>query len=760
MTISHGVMPDHNDVTMKDSQSQIIIETGAFSQGLIGLPHWPLVMTTVIAFLSFSGSSSATQLDSDPIRLLHGMSLEELSNVEVSSATLLPAKRRYVPAAVTMISQQDIKGSGARTLNELLQIYVPGLQLVRHHFGASHIGTRGFISGADNYFITVNGRPINKRSEAGAITERDLMLLAEIHHIEVIRGPGSAVYGFGAESLVIAITTFNGNTFDGSEIRARGGWGTERYSLEMKHGATLGKESAFFLYGGISDVPGASPNDAPYIFGTSFTDKDGTKVEAGEPADTLYSNDGAAYRDKAPMKLHAQLNRGGLEAWVRYSRGGEQLDNRIVNVAAPPVGNDTVPLTQQIGQVGYQQLGVHLNYDQELSNAWRMGYAVGYDMTDYERLLLNKVNLDNRQTSHQEDNYFARILTHWTPDDRFSLAVGFEFNRNEYGLRSPDFPDKAPSSAQFEEGMPRWHTQTRSALVDTHWYINGHWTAFFSARLDKHTFSEPEASPRFALVNTPTDQDTVKLILSRSNLLSYADSIKKTHDAGSGDIATETLDNIELRYERNHSSQLFSAISVYHQQIEAIGYDFVANKNVIVGEQEQAGTELELSFRGENVQLGLSHQYHNLIDFELGPTTKATFVTAAPYDFGNDLDSWSNHISKVDLTYRLNDRWRTHGNLQYLWKFDGMGDQVAYRNSTLAEDAQRTEPGWDDTFKKSVFLNLGIECKPSKHYTINLIGYHLLGLIDKDLNKQNYLGGFGGYRNLAPSIGIDISWTP
>ena len=58
-----------------------------------------------------------------------------------------------------------------------------------------------------------------------------------------------------------------------------------------------------------------------------------------------------------------------------------------------------------------------------------------------------------------------------------------------------------------------------------------------------------------------------------------------------------------------------------------------------------------------------------------------------------------------------------------------------------------------------VFLNLGIiEYKPIQNCTVNLVGYHLSGLFDDELNKQNYLGGFGGYRNLAPSIGLNVSW--
>jgi hypothetical protein len=52
-----------------------------------------------------------------------------------------------------------------------------------------------------------------------------------------------------------------------------------------------------------------------------------------------------------------------------------------------------------------------------------------------------------------------------------------------------------------------------------------------------------------------------------------------------------------------------------------------------------------------------------------------------------------------------------------------------------------------------------MEYKPTENITANLNGYHLLGLFDEDLNKLNYIGGYGGYRNLPPSIGLDVNWA-
>jgi iron complex outermembrane receptor protein len=161
---------------------------------------------------------------------LTSMSIEDLMNIEIhSTATLTKTTPRLVPAAVTTITAEQIQASGARSLDELLDIYVPNLQLIRHHWESDHLGLRG-IKNENKYLLLVNGRVINERTHIGAITERDLVLLRDIHHIDVVRGPGSALYGPGAVSMVINIITYTANTFQGTEVTGRLGAIEEFYT--------------------------------------------------------------------------------------------------------------------------------------------------------------------------------------------------------------------------------------------------------------------------------------------------------------------------------------------------------------------------------------------------------------------------------------------------------------------------------------------------------------------------------------------------
>ena len=201
------------------------------------------------------------------------LSIEDLMNVEVvSTATLTKTTPRLVPAAVTTITAEQIKASGARSLYELLDIYVPNLQVISHHWESDHMGLRGTIGDRDDkYLLLVNGRVMNEHTHYGALTERDLVMLQDIDHIDIVRGPGSALYGPGAISMVINIVTFNANTFKGTEVTGRMGAIEEFYSGEVKHSHAFDdNDGGLFVYAGGGKQDGASKYDAPLVFPYNF----------------------------------------------------------------------------------------------------------------------------------------------------------------------------------------------------------------------------------------------------------------------------------------------------------------------------------------------------------------------------------------------------------------------------------------------------------------------------------------------------------
>ena len=203
---------------------------------------------------------------------LFDKSLEELMAIPITSASLTPLREHVRPNTVTVITKEDIRKSGARSLDELLEIYVPNLQFTHHREKLPHLGLRGIISDRDDkYLLVVNGIVMNERTDFGVMSERDLPTLRDIHQIDVIRGPGSAMYGPGALSMVIYITTESAETFTGMEVSQRVGVVERHSTTEFQYGQKLQDGAGFYVYGGYSHYPGISSDDAPMVFGAQGT---------------------------------------------------------------------------------------------------------------------------------------------------------------------------------------------------------------------------------------------------------------------------------------------------------------------------------------------------------------------------------------------------------------------------------------------------------------------------------------------------------
>ncbi len=193
---------------------------------------FPKIIGLVLLLVFFLPIQIYAQEQVKPEELFR-MTIEELMEVKVvSSAALTEIEQHLIPAAVTKITHEQIELSGARSITELIDIYVPNIQVMKHSFARSHIGMRGIIGDVENkYLLLVNGRVMNNLTYGEVGSERDLSMLGDIHHIDIVRGPGSVVHGPGAVAGVINIVTLESRTFEGTKVTARQGF-TERKQAE------------------------------------------------------------------------------------------------------------------------------------------------------------------------------------------------------------------------------------------------------------------------------------------------------------------------------------------------------------------------------------------------------------------------------------------------------------------------------------------------------------------------------------------------
>lgn len=165
---------------------------------------------------------------------LKGMSLEELGNVEVTTVSKEPESVWNTPAAIFVITQEDIRRSGARNIPEALRL-APGVEVARITGGEYAIGIRGFNSRLSrSVLVLIDGRTVYTTFTAGTYWEIQETVIEDIDRIEVIRGPGGTIWGPNAVNGVINIITkaakdTQGILLDGAAGNIAYGFGDARY---------------------------------------------------------------------------------------------------------------------------------------------------------------------------------------------------------------------------------------------------------------------------------------------------------------------------------------------------------------------------------------------------------------------------------------------------------------------------------------------------------------------------------------------------
>jgi iron complex outermembrane receptor protein len=170
---------------------------------------------------------------------LADLSLEELLQSDVQTASRKAQRLQDVAAAVFVITREDIERSGATSIPESLRL-APGVEVARIANNKWAVSARGFNGRfANKLLVLVDGRSIYSPLFSGVLWEMEDTLLEDIDRIEVIRGPGAALWGANAVNGVINIITRKAGATRGTLAVA--GAGTEdRGFVALRHGMTVG----------------------------------------------------------------------------------------------------------------------------------------------------------------------------------------------------------------------------------------------------------------------------------------------------------------------------------------------------------------------------------------------------------------------------------------------------------------------------------------------------------------------------------------
>ncbi len=179
--------------------------------------------------------AGAVFANADQLAQLKRMSVDELLDVEVTSVSRREEDLRKAAAAVAVLTNEDLRRSGANSLPEALRL-VPGLHVARQNSTSWGVSARGFSSvNSEKLLVLSDTRSIYTPLFSGVSWDVQDYLLADVERVEVIRGPGAALWGSNAVNGVVNITTRSARDTHGDYLEAGVG-DFDRYWVGARHG--------------------------------------------------------------------------------------------------------------------------------------------------------------------------------------------------------------------------------------------------------------------------------------------------------------------------------------------------------------------------------------------------------------------------------------------------------------------------------------------------------------------------------------------
>jgi iron complex outermembrane receptor protein len=393
-----------------------------------------LGMLTVsqVANVSASGPGSPQSVPDDPTKL----SLEDLMNISVSKR---PQKVADSAAAVFVITQEDIRRSGATSIPEALRM-VPGLEVARIDENKWAIGSRGFNGRFDNkLLVLIDGRSVYTPLFSGVYWNVQDVLLEDVERIEVIRGPGATLWGANAVDGVINIITKSAKNTQGGLVTAEAG-SEERTAESVRYGAKAGDNTYYRIYGKYFDW-------YPSIDSTGTTASDGWhalrsgfRVDSNVATKDSLTIQGDIYHDNFGETLTVPsltsptlsstfpnngFNTGGdlLGRWNHsFSRSSTSLQMYYdrTNIADPSVFADH----ESVYDIDFQH-DIHLGESQEL--VWGLGYRSIQDTNSSSFTV-------SLQPDHSSLNQYSAFVQDEVSllNNRMHITVGSKFEHNPF----------------------------------------------------------------------------------------------------------------------------------------------------------------------------------------------------------------------------------------------------------------------------------------------------------------------------------------
>jgi iron complex outermembrane receptor protein len=393
-----------------------------------------LLLAGATPALADTAPAGQTQTTSDYKQL----SLSQLGNIAVTSVSKEPQPALRVSAAIYVLTQDDIRRSGATSVPEVLRL-VPGVEVARIDSDNWSVGIRGFGSQfSKSVLVLIDGRSVYSPLFSGVYWDVQNVMLEDVDRIEVIRGPGGTIWGANAVNGVINIITKSAKQTHGTLVSTAGG-GLDQGSAAIRFGGGNGSTADYRVYGlGFGRATEFHPDGSSFDAWQTGQGGFRTDLQRGDRDSLIFQGDiykgydgsrvsVSTYNPPAAQIIDAPNNVSGgnlVASWRRRLNEGSDFQVKSYY-------DRTSRLSPQLDEIrNTLDLDFIYRLNGQGRNALLMGAGARWSADNITQRVATINFLPNQETDSIYSGFLQDVIT--VVPDRLSLTIGSKFEHNNY----------------------------------------------------------------------------------------------------------------------------------------------------------------------------------------------------------------------------------------------------------------------------------------------------------------------------------------
>jgi iron complex outermembrane recepter protein len=466
---------------------------------------------------------------------LASVNLEDLLKIEVRSVSKKEQQLFRTPAAVYVLTNEEIRRSGATTVPDALRL-VPGIQVAQIDGNKWAVSARGFNSMWSNkLLVLVDGRVVYTPVSSGVYWDLQDMLLEDLERIEVIRGPGATVWGANAVNGVINIISKSADATQGGLVAFTTGNVLDAI-IGARYGGALGKKGHYRLF-------------AKHSARGEMVD------DEGQPAGDDSRMSQLGFRaDLQPTAIDSLTVEGG----ALWGESGQRVNSAMTSYIPAPV---TVVKRDSPAHVG----NVLARWTREKTARSSVSVQAFWDKS--YRLVVGK----GEWTQTVDVEFQHRFPLGRRHDLVWGAGQRFWWDRED--VKFAEFLDPASS-----------HTRLFNAFVQDEMALSPQFNLTVGSKFEHNSAAGFEVQPTARLSWSPNAEQTVWTSISRASrtpsrleralnvdfasVFAPDGSIVTFGIRGNPDLQNEHSTSIELGFRSGFGSHLMFDVTTYHTRLD------------------------------------------------------------------------------------------------------------------------------------------------------------------------------------------------